>query len=114
MRQLTMAAIIALAAPAASARAQHDHGGMQSMLSETRSPEAAAQEAREELAGKLTRIQEKIDVLDTELERTDLKVSKRRKLEKKLQKLLDKKTNLIDGGQAASDVRPRDPGQHQH
>ena len=42
MRPLTMAAITALAAPAAPARAQHDHGGMPGVPSEAaRSPEAA-------------------------------------------------------------------------
>lgn len=115
MRQLTFAAILALSSQAAPARAQHDHGGIQSIPAEAaRSPEAAAKEAREELADRLTRIQEKIDLLDGELERTDLKPSKRKNLEKKLKKLLDKKNKLIDDGRVAGDERPLDHGQHQH
>jgi hypothetical protein len=88
---------------------------MQGMVPEaTRSPEAAAKEAREELAGKLTRLQVKIDDLDAELERTDLKPAKRKKLEAKLKKLLDKKNTLIDGSQASGGEEHWGHRQHQH
>lgn len=113
MRRFTLAAFLALVFPAAPVGAQHDHGGMQGMAPEaTRSPEAVAKEAQEDLSAKLTRIQDKIDALDAELERTELKPAKRKKLEARLKKLLDKKNKLIDSGQAGGDEMPRDPGQH--
>lgn len=114
MKTLTIAALIALASSAAPARAQHDHGGHSMPMETPRSPEAAAKEAREERARQIFKLQDKIDALDTELERTDLKPSKRKKLEKKLQKLLDKKNKLIDDGQPTGDEGQRGHGQHQH
>lgn len=114
MKSWIIASIIALATSAAPARAQHDHGGHGMPSESPRSPEAAAMEAREDRNRQVSKLQDKIDALDTELERTDIKPAKRKKLEKKLQKLLDKKNKLIDAAQARGDEEQRGHGQHKH
>lgn len=114
MRNFTVAAIIALISLAVPVWAQHDHGGHGMPAEVPRSPEAAAKEARDERTRQVSKLQEKIDYLDSELERTDLKPAKRKKLEAKLKKLLDKKNKLLDDGQTTSDEEHRGHGQHQH
>lgn len=94
-----MASILACTA-IEKAWAQHEgHGGMDMPAGTPMSPEAAAKEAREERTRKLTKLEEKIEALDTELERDDLKPGKRKKLEAKRKKLLDKKDELLGYGQ---------------
>ena len=94
--RLVAASLVLAAFAAMPASAQHaGHGGMAPAEHERAVPEDP-KEHHAKLIRKLEKLQEKIEVLDAELERTDLSPRKRARLEKKLKKLLAKKDALLD------------------
>ncbi|MBI4375095.1 MAG: hypothetical protein HY549_01470 [Elusimicrobia bacterium] len=105
MRSVTMAITLGLIlTPVYQAWSQHEgHGGMGAMPMSD--PVADAKREAESRMNKLTKLQDKIDAVEQQLEDKKLAPKKRLGLEKKLKKLYEKKDQLLAEGHGNSHKR---------